>query len=166
MSSTGRTIREGIVVGFIGYAAVAVFYTIFDLLAARNTFYTVNLLGRAVFRGLRDPDVLMFPVARDTTAIIWYNALHLVIALIIGLVVTTLIGNAEQHPSRRLGVLLVIVAGFVVTIIGVGMLTATMRPVLPWWSIVVANTLAVILAGTYLMQKRPGLERRLLPINA
>ncbi len=166
MSSANRTIREGIVVGLIGYAAVAVFYTVFDLLAARNTFYTVNLLGRAVFRGLRDPDVLMFPVALDKTAIIWYNALHLVLALIIGLIVTALIGDAEQHPSRRLGVLFVIVAGFVVTILGVGMLTATMRPVLPWWSIVVANTLAVILAGAYLMQKRPGLSDRMLAMHA
>lgn len=166
MSSASRTVREGIVVGLIGYAAVAVFYTVFDLLAARNTFYTVNLLGRAVFRGLRDPDVLMFPVARDTSAIIWYNALHLVVALVIGLIVTALISNAEQHSSRRGGVLFVIAAGFVVTIFGVGMLTAPMRPVLPWWSIVVANTLAVILAGAYLMQKRPGLRGRLLPAHA
>ena len=166
MSSASRTIREGIVVGLIGYAAVAVFYTIFDLLAARNTFYTVNLLGRAVFRGLRDPDVLMLPVALDKTAILWYNILHLVVALIIGLIVTALVGDAEQHPSRRLGVLFVIVGGFVVTILGVGVLTAAMRPVLPWWSIVVANTFAVILAGGYLLQKRPGLGGRLLPMHA
>ncbi|MEO7218588.1 MAG: hypothetical protein ABI026_10375 [Gemmatimonadaceae bacterium] len=166
MSSANRTIREGIVVGLIGYAAVAVFYTVFDLLAARRAFYTVNLLGRAVFRGLRDPDVLMFPVAIDKTAIIWYNAMHLVIALVIGLVVTGLVGTAEQHPRRRFGVLFVLISGFVITILAVGILTGPMRPVLPWWSIVVANTLAVILAGRYLMQKRPGLSGRLLEINA
>lgn len=59
-----------------------------------------------------------------------------------------------------------IVAGFVITIVGVGMLTAPMRPVLPWWSIVVANTLAVIPAGRYLNQKRPGLSGRLLIMSA
>ncbi len=160
MQSTNRRIREGIVVGLIGYAAVAVFYTAFDILAARGAFYTVNLLGRAVFRGLRDPSVLMFPVSLDTAAILLYNGLHLVIALIIGLVVTGLLGYSEHHQSRRYGVLLVIIAGFIVTILGVGMLTTGIRPVLPFWSIVVANSFAVLLAGIYLVRQRPTMWNR------
>jgi hypothetical protein len=161
MVTARRTIRDGIVVGLIGYAAVAVFYSVFDQLAARAPFYTVDLLGRAVFRGLRDPGVLFFPIDRDWTAIFLYNALHLVVAVAIGLIVTSLIASAEQHPSRRPMVWSVIIAGFVVTIAVIGLLTTPMRPVLPWWSIVVANTLAVLLAGTYLLRKRPGLWRRL-----
>ncbi len=157
MPSTSRSsIRDGIVVGLIGYAAVAIFYTAFDLLAARGAFYTVNLLGRAVFRGLRDPSVLMFPVSLDSGAIMLYNGLHLLIALMIGLVVTGLIGYAQRHQSRRYGVLFVLLAGFIVTILGVGMLTTGIRPVLPLWSIVVANALAVLLAGAYLVWQRPG----------
>jgi amino acid transporter len=166
MSSPSRTVRDGIVVGLIGYAAVALFYSVFDLLAARGTFYTVNLLGRAVFRGLRDPQVLLFPVTLDPAAIVSYNSLHLAVALIIGLVVTWLVGYGEQHPARRFGVVLVIIAGFVVTILVVGALTAGMRPLLPWWSIVVANTLAVILAGTYLLRRRPGLVGRMVTARA
>jgi hypothetical protein len=166
MSSPNRTIRDGIVVGLIGYAAVALFYSMFDLLAARGTFYTVNLLGRAVFRGLRDPEVLMFPVTLDVAAIVSYNSLHLALALIIGLVVTWLVGYAEEHPSRRFGVVLVIIAGFVVTVLAVGMLTAGMRPLLPWWSIVMANILAVALAGVYLMRRRPGLAGRMVAARA
>jgi hypothetical protein len=54
MVPASRTMREGIVVGLIAYASVAVFYSAFDLLAARGTLYTVDLLGKAVFRGLRD----------------------------------------------------------------------------------------------------------------
>ncbi|MEO7103130.1 MAG: hypothetical protein ABI311_07045 [Gemmatimonadaceae bacterium] len=161
-----RTVRVGIVVGLIGYAAVAVFYTVFDLLAARGTFYTVNLLGMAVFRGLRDPEVLSLPMPLDWTAIIWYNAMHLVIALIIGLIVAWLIRYAELHPPRALAVTFVIVAGFVVTIVAVGTLTAGMRPLLPWWSIVLSNTLAVLLGGVYLRRQRPGLLARLVPLSA
>jgi hypothetical protein len=161
MGATRRTIKDGIVVGLIGYAAVALFYSVFDQLAARAPFYTVDLLGRAVFRGLRDPGVLFFPLDRDWGAIFLYNALHLVIALAIGLIVTSLVASAEQHPSRRSPVWFVIVAGFVVTISVIGLLTTPMRPVLPWWSIVVANTLAVLLAGAYLVKRRPGLWRRL-----
>lgn len=152
------------VVGLIAYASVAVFYSAFDLLAARGTLYTVDLLGKAVFRGLRDPGLLEYPIRPDLTGIFWYNGLHLLISLAIGLVVTRLIEHAERHPAQAHLVLFTIVAGFVLTIIGVGLLTRAMRPVLPWWSIVVANGLATLLAGLYLLRKRPGLWGGLIPL--
>ena len=160
MKMGSRTIRDGVLVGLIGYAAVAVFYSAFDFLAARGPLYTVNLLGRTVFRGLRDPGILYFPVDLDATAILLYNALHLALALAIGLIVVSLVALGEDEPARRRAVRLVIVAGFVVTIGAVGLLTSSIRPLLPWWSIVSANTLAVLLAGAYLIRRRPGLWRR------
>ena len=161
MITTRGTIRDGFVVGLIGYASVALFYSGFDVLAARDPLYTVDLLGKAVFRGLRDPGVLLFPLPLDGTAIFLYNALHLALALVIGLVVTALAGETERHPGRAPLVLLTLIAGFVVTIAIVGVLTAPMRPVLPWWSIVVANALAVVVAGAYLIRQRPLLWHRL-----
>jgi hypothetical protein len=142
---------------------VAVFYSAFDLLATRGTLYTVDLLGKAVFRDLRDPGIIGLPIQLDPTAIFWYNGLHLLTSLAIGLFVTWLIEQAERFPAKAHLVLLIIVAGFVVTILGVGWLTTPMRAVLPWWSIVVANALAVLLAGFYLLQKRPGLLGRFFP---
>jgi len=161
MATERRTIRDGVVVGLIGYAAVAIFYSLFDQLAARGTLYTVDLLGKALFRGLRDPGVLFFPLERDMTAIFWYNALHLVIALAIGLIVTSLVAWAERNPSRRALVRFVIVGGYVATCVAVGVLTAPLRPLLPWWSIIVANSLASLAAGAYLVKVRPGLWQRL-----
>lgn len=155
--------REGIVVGLIAYASVALFYSAFDLLAARGSLYTVDLLGKAVFRGLRDPGVLQYPIRPDLTVIFWYNGFHLMMSLAIGLIVTRLIGHAERHPARAPAVLITVVVGFVLTILAVGWLTSSMRPVLPWWSIVVANGLATLLAGLYLLRKHPGLWGRLIP---
>jgi hypothetical protein len=83
-----------LVVGLIAYAVVATFYAVFDLLAARGTRYTVDLLGKAMFRGLRDPSILQFPLALDSGAILWYNSFHLVISLAIGVVVTSLVLRA------------------------------------------------------------------------
>jgi hypothetical protein len=163
MAPESRATREGMVVGLIAYASVAVFYSAFDLLAARGTLYTVDLLGKAVFRGLRDPGILQYPIRPDLTAIFWYNGLHLLISLAIGLIVTRLIERAERYPTRAHLVLFTIVAGFVLTILGVGLLTSPMRPVLPWWSIIVANGLATLLAGLYLLRKHPGLWGRLVP---
>lgn len=162
MVPASRARGDGVVVGLIAYMSVAVFYSAFDLLASRGTLYTVDLLGKAVFRGLRDPTVLQYPIQPDLTAIFWYNGLHLVASLVIGLIVIRLIEHAEQHPAQARLVLGVIVAGFVVTVLGVGVLTTPMRPVLPWWSIAAANGLATLLAGGYLLRKRPGLWGRLI----
>jgi hypothetical protein len=164
MAAHDRTIRDGFIVGLIAYVSVALFYSSFDALAARGTLYTVDLLGRALFRGLRDPSVLMFSLERDPTAILLYNAFHLVLSLGIGVVVTSLVDHAERHPSQALLVVFMIVAGGGLTVFGVAYLTDSLRPVLPWWSIVVANALAALLAGLYLVRRRPGLSRRLSPL--
>lgn len=161
MSGTQSARRDGITVGLVGYAAVALFYSAFDFLAARGALHTVNVLGQAVFRGLRDPAVLRFPIPLDVGAIFAYNALHLVLALTIGLIVTSLVAVAERNSARRRAVRFVIAAGFVVTVGAIGLLTSAIRPVLPWWSIVVANSLATLLAGAYLIGRHPGLWRRL-----
>ena len=161
MAALNRTVRDGLAVGLIAYASVALFYSVFDILAARGFLYTVDLLGRAMFKGLRDPSLLMFSIERDPTAILLYNAFHLVMSVGIGLVVTSLVEQAERHPSQALLVAVMIVAGGVVTVFGVAYLTESMRAVLPWWSIVVANLLAVLLAGSYLVRRRPGLLQRI-----
>ncbi len=163
MAPADRWWRQGVVVGLIAYASVAVFYSAFDFLAARGTLFTVDLLGKAVFRGLRDPSVLQSPIQPDLLAVFWYNGLHLILSLAIGLIVIRLIAQAERHPTQASLVLFTIVAGFVVTVVGVGWLTSAMRPVLPWWSIVVANGLATLVAGAYLLRTRPGLWGRLIP---
>lgn len=164
MVAQNRTIRDGLVVGLIAYAAVALFYTAFDFLASRGSLYTVDLLGRALFRGLRDPAALMFPVQQDATAIFLYNAFHLVVSLGIGLVVTSLVDQAERHPSQARLVLIMLAAGGVLTVFAVAFLSVPVRPVLPWWSIVVANVLAATLAGLYLLRRHPDLRHRLSPM--
>jgi hypothetical protein len=153
--------RDGLLIGLIAYAAVAAFYSAFDLLAARGTLFTVNLLGLSVFQGMRDPSILTGPVPLDPTAIGLYNAVHLAASILIGFTVIRLVGIAEREPSRRGTMLALIAAGFVVTILAVGWLSTPIRVVLPWWSIVVANSAAVVVAAAWLGRRRPGLVRRL-----
>ena len=52
---TPRSLRDGLLVGLLAYLSVAGFYALFDLAAARGVLYTVNMLGMAVLRGMRDP---------------------------------------------------------------------------------------------------------------
>lgn len=162
MSMTNRIMKEGLVVGFIGFAAVALFYAAFDFLAARAFLFTVNLLGQAVFFGLRDPSVLMMPMAIDFTAVVLYTILHLIVALAIGLFVAWLVAHLEGPPAQARLAILLIVAGFLVTIFAIGMVSSPIKTLLPWWSVVVANVLAVVVAGAYLLRKHPGLGRRVM----
>lgn len=154
--------REGLSAGLIAAGCVAAFYAGFDQLAARGPLYTVNLLGLTLFRGVRDPAILQLPVSLDATAILGYTGLHLVLSLVIGVLVTRLIGQAEQHPPRGPRLLGVIVAGFAATILAIGYLSGPIRAVLPWWSIVVANSLAVVVVAGYLLRRHPGLAARML----
>ena len=163
MSMTNRIVREGIAVGLIGSAAVAVFYAFFDFLAARGFLFTVNLLGKALFFGLRDPSVLESPMAIDLKAVMLYTIFHVVVALVIGLFVSWLVAQLEGPPAQTRLALLVIVAGFFVTIFGIGMVSSPIKALLPWWSVVVANILAVAVAGAYLLGRHPGLAKRLMP---
>ena len=160
MSRTGRIVREGMTTGFIGYAAVAVFYAIVDTLAARGPFFTLDLLGKAVFRGVRDPALLFLPMEPDLVGMLAYNFLHLTVALGVGLLVAYLVAAVEERPATAYPVLTVLLAGYLVTIATVGLLGQELLPLLPWWSIVVVNTLAAICAGAYLLRAHPGLLRR------
>ena len=162
MANSGQWRRDGLIVGLIAYAAVAAFYSGFDLLASRGTLFTVNVLGQAVFRGLRDPAVLQFPMRPDMAAVFWYNLLHLVLSLGIGITVLALVERAEREPARAGLMAGAIATGFAITVAIVGRLTEPMRSVLPWWSIVVANAAATACAAAYLLQRRPGLLRRMI----
>lgn len=157
-----RWVRDGVTAGLIAYAAVIVFYTAFDLLAGRGALFTVNLLGLGLFKGVRDPAILQFPITVDTSVVFWYNMVHLVLSLCIGLFVLRLVEQAERRPGRAGLMAGLILTGFAFTIAVVGRITEPFREVLPWWSIVVANTAASACSGYYLLLRRPGLWRRMI----
>lgn len=165
MPTGSRWLRDGLVVGFIAYAAVALFYSAFDLLAGRGTLFTVNLLGLGLFKGARDPSMLEFPIPINTRVVFWYNAFHLVVSLAIGLFVLWLVNKAERNP-RRAGLMTgFIITGFAITVAVVARLTEPMRALFPWWSIVVANGAATVCAAAYLSWRHPGLWRRMFGLH-
>jgi hypothetical protein len=147
--------RDGVRAGLIAAVAVAVFYAGFDQLAARGPLYTVNLLGLALFRGARDPAIRLLPIGIDAGAILTYTALHLGLSVMIGVIVTRFLGIARREPGKAPMIWLLLVAGGVATILAIGYLTGPLRVLLPWWSIVVANALAVAVVGFDLLRRHP-----------
>jgi hypothetical protein len=155
MTSSSRWIREGIVTGLIAYIAVAVFYFAFDLFAARGALFTVNRIGQLMLHGSAGIATTEAALAIDISAVIGYSAVHLVASLVIGIMVCRLVHEAELQPMLAQVALLFIVAGFAGTIAGVGLLSTSIRDVLPWWSIIAANALAVLVAGLVLIRRHP-----------
>lgn len=165
MAKANRIVREGIILGLIGFAAVALFYAMFDFLAARGFLFTVNLLGETMFFGLRDPAVLQLPITVNYVAVMLYTAMHFVLAVGIGMVVSWLISQLEGPPAQVRLAALLIVAGFLVTVFAIGMASNPIKTLLPWWSVVLANALAVIVAGVYVLRGHPAVVRHLIAVG-
>ncbi|MDH5590021.1 MAG: hypothetical protein OEZ65_07855 [Gemmatimonadota bacterium] len=165
MALNGRAVREGVTVGLIGYAAVAAFYTLFDLLAGRGLVFTLNLLGKVVFRGVRDPAILQLPIPADVGAMVAYNFVHLVAALAVGLFVAWMVARVEDRPERGMVVSLVMLGGYVITVWAASRLTVDVAPLLPVWTIVTVNTLAAVGGAVFLWRAHPGLWGRVRGVH-
>ncbi len=160
MEQKRSAVREGLLLGAIGYAAVVAFFAFFDLLAGRGAVFTLNLMGRVVLRGERDPSILQLPIPADVGAMMGYNFLHLAVALAVGLFVAWVVSRVERKPALGVPAVALLVAGYLVTISAVRALTLGVAPLLPFWSIVIANTLVALAGIAYLWQAHPGLLER------
>jgi hypothetical protein len=166
MYLSAKIVKEGLVIGLIGYATVALLYAVFDLVSGHGFLFTVNLLGKALFSGFLNLSELTAPLQLDMTVIFWYNAFHLLTALVIGLLVISFIELTDRQPSQGQFVLFILFLGFVFTVVAVGFLTSPISMFIPWWSIVIANLASVIAASYYLFKKHPGIGPHLLYLLA
>jgi len=166
MFLSGKTIKEGLIIGFIGYATVAILYAIFDMIAARGFLFTVDLLGKVLFRDFLTSDIVKSPAAIDLAAIFWYNIFHLLTALIIGLLVISFVELTDRQPAQGQFILFILVLGFVLTVVVVTFMTSPVNTFIPWWSIFIANILSVVTASYYLFKRHPGIGPHLLYLLA
>ena len=156
-----RLFTEAFIAGVIGYAVVALFYVILNLLAGRHPFYTAAVLGQGIVRappGSGEPVVAFGPIVA-------YNAVHLVVFLTIGLVAAWLVFATEKIPQLWFVGLLIFVTALMASIGVVLVYSAPVAGALPWWSIVAANVIAAFLMGAYLVGAHPRLLSRIEDIH-
>ena len=89
------TVGTGIVTGLIGFAAVALMIALLNIDAGRSPFYTAALFGSALFYHLTDPATLVIAPG----PVFAYNAVHLIVFLGVGLLVSWLVSLAERYPG-------------------------------------------------------------------
>lgn len=154
METRQRMLTEGLVAGLIGYATIAIFYAILNVILGHPVLYTAHELGERLVGAQTSQAVPISPVLA-------YNAVHLVALLVVGMVVSWLVYETERHP--RLWTL-TLFAGILTVFFSESAFLILSEPtinVLPWWSIVAANVAAGVAVGGYLFQGHRKLGQRL-----
>ena len=150
------TIREGIIAGLIGSASVAIWFFILDVIHGRLLF-TPAALGSGFLKGARTVDDVQITLA----TVGGYTAVHVVAFALVGVLAALLIHAAQKRPIVLLGAILLFVTleAFFVGILA--LVASWLMDVMPWWTIAIANLIAGLAMGTYLMSTHPALRAEL-----
>lgn len=148
------SIREGIIAGFLGATAIAVWFLIVDI-ASGHPLFTPDLLGRGLISILGKP-----PAMPDTmmTHVFAYTLFHYVAFALVGIIVTSIVHQSARTPAVLAGFLIV----FVVFELGAYGLTSLFTQSefggMAWYQIFAANVLAVALMGWFMWTRHPALK--------
>jgi hypothetical protein len=149
-------LREGIITGFIGATAIALWFLVVDTVSGRP-FYTPIFLGKGVV------SVLGKNMMGDTafTQVLGYTIFHYAAFFIVGILLTVIVHQAERTPGILAGLLVAIV----VMSLGFYMIAAAFAQSalgrLAWPQIFIANLIAAVLMLGYLWRTHPRLDHQL-----
>jgi hypothetical protein len=151
-------LREGAITGFIGATAIAVWFLLVDTIAGQP-FATPIFLGKGVVSVLGKSMNMMGDTA--FTQVLGYTIFHYVAFIVVGIVLTVIVHQAERTPAILAGLLV----AFVMTTLGFYMIAAAFAQSslgqIAWAQIFIANLLAAGLMIGYLWRKHPKLNRQL-----
>lgn len=150
-------LARGAINGLIGAAVVAAWFFVLDL-AGGNPFRTPAALGSALLLGASGPGEIV--VTFGLVAV--YTVVHVAAFVVAGVVFVALAEQVERVPAMALLVLLtaILLEGLFLATIGVG--AQWVLGTLGWWSVAVANVVAVLAMGWQVWRTHPTLQRRLL----
>ena len=159
-----RILREGLIAGLIGAAAVAVWFFMVDVVNGQALF-TPAMLGRATFWGETDPASvrLLFETNAEQVfaAVVAYTAVHGVAFMLVGLIAAALAYEVELFPST----LFIVVVFFAIFEFGFYVLVAIVaQPLLgalAWWNVAIGNAVAAFGMGYYLWRMHPKIREEL-----
>jgi hypothetical protein len=148
------SVREGIIAGFIGATAIAVWFAIVDTVTG-HPFLTPDLLGRGLISILGKP-----PSMPDTmmTHVVSYTLFHYAAFALVGVIVAYVVHKSAETPAILAGFLVL----FVMIQIGAyglaGLFTESEFGNLAWYQIFIANLIATVTMGWFMWTRHPGLK--------
>lgn len=156
-AKTKVVLGGGLYAGLLGYIVVVLFLAAVNLIGGRSPFYTAALFGSVLFYGLDDPGMLVVAPG----PVLAYNMVHALAFLVLGVIASWLVTEAEEHPVARYLVLVALI--FVAAHVYAALLLFA-RPLLAsaaWWQLGGASVLAAVAMGWYLLWAHPALRRSL-----
>jgi hypothetical protein len=157
MAEEHSSVREGFIAGLLGATTIAIWFLILDVIAG-HAFYTPDLLGRGLISVLGKP-----PAMPDTmiTHVLAYTLFHYVAFVLVGVIIAWLVHQSARTPAVLAGLLLM----FVVFELGAyeltSLFTETSLGGMAWYQIFIANLLATVVMGWYMVMRHPNLKRDL-----
>ena len=157
MALEGRIVREGVVAGLIGAAAVALLILVLDV-AGGAPLQSPAILGSAILKGIRDPNLVTVSVG----PIVGYTIIHGLGFIAVGLIAAFLVATAEREPAMVLALLIFFAAFEVFFLALIAFWALPVLGVLAWWEILAGNLVASAAMLYYFHRRHPGLARSLL----
>jgi hypothetical protein len=149
-------LREGVITGFIGATAIAVWFLIVDVIGG-HPLYTPNFLGQGLISVLGKasmPDTTFAHVAA-------YTVFHYAAFTLVGVLLTVIVHQADRTP----GILAGLLVALVIMTMGFYMIAAAFAHSalggLAWPQIFIANLIAAALMIGYLWRTHPQLSGHL-----
>ncbi|MEO8910707.1 MAG: hypothetical protein ABI408_10835 [Gemmatimonadaceae bacterium] len=146
-------LREGVITGFVGATAIAIWFLIVDMIGGRP-LYTPDFLGQGLVSLLGKP-----PSMPDTmfVHVAAYTVFHYVAFVLVGVLLTVIVHQAARTP----GILAGLLVALVIMTMGFYMIAAAFTRSalggLAWAQIFIANVIAAGLMLGYLWRTHPQL---------
>lgn len=96
-------LREGLIAGILGYAAVAVVFVVLNVSQGLSPVHTPEVLGETLLGGAMDP-------VGPWAAVLAFNGVHLLATLLLGVSMAFLAHRAEVDHALGMGLLFMVVA--------------------------------------------------------
>jgi hypothetical protein len=157
MAREGRIVREGVVAGLIGAAAVAVLILVFDI-AGGAPLQSPAILGSLIIKGVRDPTL----VTVSAGTVVGYTIVHGLGFVVVGLIAAALVAAAERERAMVLALLIFFAAFEVFFLALVAFWALPVLGVLAWWEILAGNLVASAAMLYYFHRRHPELARSLI----
>jgi hypothetical protein len=143
-TTKSHVFQEGLIAGVLGYAAVAIVFVVLNVSQGLSPVFTPGVMGRALLGGGG-----LDPVS-PWAGVLAFNALHLGLSMLIGLVAAFLAQRAEDDHDLAMGlVFFVMVLGGFIPILS-GTLMVELLHALKWSEAVIGSLAGAVAALGYL----------------
>jgi hypothetical protein len=159
---TMNVLREGLLVGVVGAAALALWFLIVDA-ANGQPLHTPAALGAGLFRGERAVEALTMPAGAGGL-IVGYTSFHVAVFVVAGIILSAIMDVLEAEPAIFLlaffGLLVFFEFSYYVFVL---VFVQRVMQEISWPVLLIGNAIAVAAMGLLLWQRHPKLHFKFEP---